>query len=99
MALVKWKIDENWDGIVLHNTVSYVPGDIFEADESLGKNRPWLILQKEDAKVSEKAKDEKTTKDTNKREVNKRAEEAAIKDIVKKKIAKQEVKKEAKNVK
>jgi hypothetical protein len=97
--MAKFKIDENWDGIVLHNTVSYVPGDIFEADESLGKNRPWLIPQKEDAKVSEKAKDEKTAKGTNKRDANKRAEEAAVKDIVKKKIAKQEAKKEAKNAK
>jgi len=99
MALTKFKIDENWVGIVLHNTVSYEPGDIFEADESFGENRPWLIPQKEDAKVSEKAKDEKTTKGTNKREANKIAEEAAVKDVVKKKMAKQEVKKEAKNVK
>ena len=28
MAQVKFKIDENWDGIVIHNTVPYKAGGV-----------------------------------------------------------------------
>lgn len=86
MALVKFKIDENWDGLVLNNTVPYEPGDIFEADESLGKNRPWLIKQPKNAQVSEKAKDEKKPKDITVEEANIQVAEEAAKKLTNKKI-------------
>lgn len=63
MALTKFKIEENWDGIVLNNGIEYVAGETFAADESLGANRPWLIPQPKNAKLPEKAKDEKKPKE------------------------------------
>jgi hypothetical protein len=63
MAIVKWKIDENWNGIVLNNGVEYVAGETFSADESLGENRPWLIKQAKNAQLPEKVKDEKKPKE------------------------------------
>lgn len=98
MAKTKFKIDENWDGIVLQNTVAYEPGDIFETDESLGEGRPWLIKVPKNAIVSDKAKDEIKPKDAGKKEVKRKAEEDAIKEITNKKIAAKE-KPKAKSIK
>lgn len=99
MALVKFKIDEKWDGLVLNNTVAYEPGDIFEADESLGKNRPWLIKQPKAAKISEKAENEKTPKDMTTKELNIKAAEEAAKKLSDKKKEEGEKKKEEKDAK
>lgn len=94
MAEVKFKIDEKWDGIVTHNTVAYEPGDIFEADESLGEGRPWLIKQPKTAKVSKKSADEIKPEDADSKEIKKKAEQNAIKKITNKKIEGKEEKTE-----
>ena len=85
MAQVKFKIDENWDGIVIHNTVPYKAGDVFSADESLGEDRPWLIKVSKNTSISDKEKDEIKLKDAGKKEAKKKAESDAIKEIVNKK--------------
>lgn len=62
MAKVKFKIDKDWNGIVVNNGVNYIPGESFQADESLGEGRPWLIEQPKNARLPEKSKDEKLPK-------------------------------------